>query len=581
MNFKVSWHTTTKVARMRNVVSKNWPCLNMVKGFHSGRQLKSDLDLRNFVHEEVEKVDKWWAQPRYKNIKRPYTSLDVVKHRGSLPVDAIRYASSFQAQKLFDLLEDKFEKRLPLHTLGVIDPVQMSQLARCKDIEVTYISGWACSSTLVGSTNEVSPDFGDYPYNTVPNQVERIFKAQQMHDRKLFLERVNGSTEDTNTKYLKPIIADGDMGHGGSTTVMKLAKLFAEKGAAAIHLEDQLVGGKKCGHLGGAVIVPTSTHLSRLVATRFQWDMMGTENLVIARTDSCNGKLLSSSCDPRDHKFIKGVIEPNVKPWSDELTELENQSGATNSEISSAESEWYEKHQVFTFDEAVERQVSQTELAQYLALKETALRDKLFLSLRDMRELANQAAPTAVIHFDWDAPRTKEGYYLYHGCLEAAIQRSLAFAPYADMIWLETKAPDLQQASSFAARIHKVFPHVKLVYNLSPSFNWSSHGYSENDLRGFIWNLAKHGFVLQLVSLAGLHVDGLSFWQLAKAFGQKGMQAYVEQVQRPEKMENSDMLRHQKWSGTAYVDSVVKVLQNGSSSQTLSNSGDAYTETQF
>lgn len=568
-------------SKMKSLIMKNCASVKMAKSFHNKSQLEPSKNLKSFLADEVQKVEEWWEKPRFKNVQRPYTALDVVKHRGCVPADVTRYPSSFQSQKLFQLLEEKFEKKLPLHTLGVIDPVQMSQLARCKEIEVTYISGWACSSTLVGSTNEVSPDFGDYPYNTVPNQVERIFKSQQMHDKKLFLEKVNGATKDTTTNYLKPIIADADMGHGGSTTVMKLAKLFAEKGAAAIHLEDQLVGGKKCGHLGGVVIVPTSTHLSRLIATRFQWDMMGTENLLIARTDSCNGKLLSSSSDPRDHEFIKGVIKPNLKPWSDRLIELENQSGVTSSQIASEESEWFNTHEVCTFDEAVQKQVSEADYAKYRELRESALAEKPFLSLTDMKNLVQQAAPTKVVHFDWDVPRTKEGYYLYNGCLAAAVKRSLAFAPYADMIWLETKTPDLKQAKSFAAKIHEVYPHVKLVYNLSPSFNWSSHGYDAEGLRNFIWDLAKHGFVLQLVSLAGLHVDGLAFWQLAKAFGQRGMQAYVELVQRPEKTENSDVLTHQKWSGAEYVDSVVKVLQNGSSSQTLSTSGDAFTETQF
>ena len=124
----------------------------------------------------------------------------------------------------------------------------------------------------------MSPDFGDYPYDTVPRQVERIFKAQQFHDCKSKLVALANENEEF-IDYLKPIIADADMGHGGPSTVMKLAKLFAEKGAAAIHLEDQLVGGKKCGHLGGTVLVPIGTHLTRLLATRFQWDIMETENL--------------------------------------------------------------------------------------------------------------------------------------------------------------------------------------------------------------------------------------------------------------------------------------------------------------
>lgn len=541
----------------------------------------SVVNLKTFIAEEVQKIEDWWAQPRYKNVQRPYSALDVLKHRGSLPVRNNCYASSLPAQKLFRLLEDKFEKKLPLHTLGVIDPVQMSQLARTKEIEVTYLSGWACSSTLVGSTNEVSPDFGDYPYDTVPNQVERIFKAQQMHDRKLFLQKVEGLSDDSTTDYLKPIIADADMGHGGSTTVMKLAKLFAEKGAAAIHLEDQMVGGKRCGHLGGAVLVPSSTHLSRLVATRFQWDIMGTENLIIARTDSCNGRLLSSSSDPRDHKFIKGTIEPGITPWCDRLAELESNPTVTREEIAHEEAEWYDKHQVFTFDEALQQQLSQAEYERYLELKVECLKDKAFMTLREMKAIASQVSPNKNIEFDWDAPRTKEGYYLFEGGMEAAIERSLYFALYADMIWLETKTPDLEQAISFSSKIHQIYPHVKLVYNLSPSFNWSAHGYTEEDLKSFIWELAKHGFVLQLVSLAGLHADGLSFWQLAKKFGKDGMKAYVDEVQRPEKLENSDVLTHQKWSGAEYVDSVMKVLQNGSTSQTLSTSGHAFTENQF
>ena len=144
--------------------------------------------------------------------------------------------------------------------------------------EVLYISGWACSSVLT-TTNEVSPDFGDYPYNTVPNQVQRMAKAQSMHDRKQWDARRKLSPEERArtpyTDYMRPIIADGDTGHGGLSAVLKLAKLFAENGAAAVHFEDQLHGGKKCGHLAGKVIVPTGDHINRLVAARFQWDVMG------------------------------------------------------------------------------------------------------------------------------------------------------------------------------------------------------------------------------------------------------------------------------------------------------------------
>ncbi|CAI4863286.1 CIC_collapsed_G0057190.mRNA.1.CDS.1 [Saccharomyces cerevisiae] len=206
---------------------------------------------------------------------------------------------------------------------------------------------------------------------------------------------------------------------------------------------------------------------------------------------------------------------------------------------------------------------------------------RAYLSLREMKLLAQEVTPLKKIIFDWDAPRTKEGYYMFNGCIEAAIRRSLVFAPYSDMIWLETKTPDLEQARSFSRKIHKQLPATKLVYNLSPSFNWSAHGFDDKALKSFVWDLAKEGFTLQLVSLAGLHSDGVSFWELANSFQSDGMKAYVEKVQKREKETNCDIMTHQLWSGAEYVDSLMKVVQNGASSQTLSTSGESFTETQF
>lgn len=550
-----------------------------LRGF---RRPYTTSNLRQALQEEIKEIEAWWKSPRFKDIKRTYTAEDVAKHRGTIPITDCKFPSSSQSLKLFNELEDRFQKRLPLHTMGVIDPVQMSQLARCKDIGATYISGWACSSTMVGSTNEVSPDFGDYPYDTVPRQVERIFKAQQLHDRKAKLDSLNDENEDKFVDYLKPIIADADMGHGGPTTVMKLAKLFVEKGAAAIHLEDQLVGGKRCGHLGGAVLVPTSTHLTRLLATRFQWDVMGAENLIIARTDSCNSKLLSSSSDPRDHKYIKGIISPNTVPWNETVTELETQD-VSQEQIGNAEREWYANNDLYTINEAIRIQLSSEEFAKYMNLTQKVMNElnRNYLSNRERLKIAQQVSPTKQIVFDCESPRTKEGYYMFNGCMDAAIERTKMFAPFSDMLWLETKTPNLEQARSFAQEIHKEWPNSKLVYNLSPSFNWSEHGFTDETLQSFIWDLAEEGFVLQLISLAGLHVDGVSFWELAQKFETQGMKAYVDLVQQKEKDLHCDLLTHQKWSGAEYVDSMLQVIQNGSSSQTLSTSGDSYTESQF
>jgi len=142
----------------------------------------------------------------------------------------------------------------------------------------------------------------------------------------------------------------------------------------------------------------------------------------------------------------------------------------------------------------------------------------------------------------------------------------MAYAPYADLLWLETKAPDLGQARYFARKIRKKYPGKWFVYNLSPSFNWSQHGFSDTDLKNFVWELAKEGFVLQLISLAGLHSNAVVTAELAARYKVDGMLAYVELIQRKEKEIGCDALTHQKWSGANYVDRILSTISSGSSS---------------
>ncbi len=416
-------------------------------------------------------------------------------------------------------------------------------------VDTIYVSGWQCASTAATS-NEPGPDLADYPYDTVPNKVDQLFRAQEFHDRRQRMARSKMTPSELASTpeidFFRPLIADADTGHGGLSAVAKLTKLFVEAGAAGIHLEDQKAGTKKCGHLGGKVLVSTQEHVDRLIAARLQADIMQSELLIVARSDAEAAKYLDNNVDPRDHPFIVGELRSSLLPQPVQCT----------------------------LPEAAERLLKAAGRA--VDYRKEDFMCALPQALARLRELLRSAGD---VQFDWEKCRSREGFYRIRGGVEFAAQRGIAFAPYADLLWMETASPNAEEAREFSTTVRRVHPHQMLAYNLSPSFNWDAAQMTDDQIRNYTSELASMGFCWQFITLAGFHVDGLAVTRFARAYAKDKMLAYVTDVQREERKHKVPLLKHQEWSGVDVVDKFIDLVTGGQSCTKAT--GDGITEAQF
>ena len=535
------------------------------------------------LEQQVAALAEWFASPRFRGITRLHTPRDVVEQRGTMGQDftvARTAAAAFYAR-----LRELFEKRKAITTFGPYSPGHAVAMKR-SGIEGIYLGGWATSAK--GSvTEDPGPDLASYPLGQVPDEAAVLVRALLTADRNQHFARSRMTQEQRDSApppadFRPFIIADADTGHGGDSHVRNLVRRFVEVGVPGYHIEDQRPGAKKCGHQAGKVLVGSDEQIKRLNAARLQLDIMGVEGIIVARTDAEAATFLDSRADERDHPFILGATNRDLPTYKSgylailrslfelgmedlrghllyKVSEEEYRnaflwldraglSAKTDDSVRAALESGSAKLVEATLDRLETRYMelwrSEAGLKTYGQAVADAMEqriaegERLPMSVEEWNEFARAASHYEVgekarsmgLEVTWDCEhaKTTDGFYQIQGGIEYAIAKSLAAAPFADLLWMETKTADLEDAAEFAKAIHAVFPDQMLAYNLSPSFSWDTTGMSDEEMTRFPEELGKLGFTFNFITYGGHQIDGLAAEEFSTALQEEGMLALAK-----------------------------------------------------
>jgi isocitrate lyase len=531
----------------------------------------------SLLEREIRETEEWFDTPRFAGITRLYTAREVVEQRGTIRSDYT--LARMAAEAFYDRLRQLFAEKKCITTFGPYSPGQAVAMKRL-GIEGIYLGGWATSAK--GSTDEdPGPDLASYPLSQVPNEAATIVRGLVTADRNQHFLRCRMTEEERRRQpacdYRPFIIADADTGHGGDPHVRNLIRRFVEVGVPGYHIEDQRPGTKKCGHQGGKVLVAEDEQIKRLNAARFQLDIMLVPGIIVARTDAEAATLVDGWGDERDQPFILGATNLNLPSYKictlaahkclfeAGVTEIRGHLlyAVSDWEYDQAYA-WFRSTELLAFlerqaeackeglcdpeqglDDVLTRLVdvweSEAGLRTYSEAVAHVLEfrsgegEQFVMSVPQWRQFATTASYASArekarslgINVTWDCElaKTPEGYYQVRGGIPWAIAKSLAAAPFADIVWMETKTADLKDARRFAEAIHAVYPDKMLAYNLSPSFNWDTTGMSDEEMRRFPDELAKMGYVFNFITYGGHQIDGVAAEEFATALKQDGMLA--------------------------------------------------------